>query len=109
MKKILLIATGGTIASHAGSEGLIPEIQAEGLLKCVPEVFDICQPSAIQIYNIDSTNVTPNHWVELAKTIRENYDKYDGVRISEFIEDNLSAEKISERLDKIFNACINKD
>ena len=78
MKKILLIATGGTIASHAGGEGLIPELKAEALLKCVPEVFEICQPSATQIYNIDSTNVTPNHWILLAKTIQENYDDYDG-------------------------------
>ena len=78
MKKILLIATGGTIASHSGGEGLIPELNAEALLKCVPEVFDICIPSATQIYNIDSTNVTPTHWVKLATTIKENYDDYDG-------------------------------
>ena len=78
MKKILLIATGGTIASHSGEKGLIPELAAEELLKCVPEVFDFCQPSAIQIYSIDSTNVTPTHWVKLASAIRDNYDKYDG-------------------------------
>lgn len=78
MKKILLIATGGTIASQSGEQGLTPQIQAEGLLKCVPEIFDFCQPSAVQIFNIDSTNITPQHWVELAKTIKENYDKYDG-------------------------------
>ena len=78
MKKILLIATGGTIASHVGAKGLIPEIAADGLLKSVPEVFDICQPSAVQIYNIDSTNVTPAHWVQLATTIRDHYDEYDG-------------------------------
>lgn len=78
MKKILLIATGGTIASHSGEEGLVPEIRAGGLLKCVPEVYSFCQPDAIQIYNIDSTNVTPEHWLLLARTIRENYEKYDG-------------------------------
>lgn len=78
MKKILLIATGGTIASHSGAEGLTPKIAAEGLLKCVPEVFEFCQPSAIQIYNIDSTNVTPEHWIKLAQTIRDHYDAYDG-------------------------------
>jgi len=78
MKKILLIATGGTIASHAGAKGLIPEIAADGLLKSVPEVFDICQPSAIQIYNIDSTNVTPAHWVQLATCIYQHYEEYDG-------------------------------
>ena len=78
MKKILMIATGGTIASQSGVEGMIPQIKAEALLKCVPEVFEFCQSSAIQIYNIDSTNVTPQHWILLAKTIQENYDAYDG-------------------------------
>ena len=77
-KKILLIATGGTIASLASADGLTPQIQADELLKSVPEVFEICQPYAIQIYNIDSTNVTPQHWLQLAKTIQENYDTYDG-------------------------------
>jgi len=78
MKKILLIATGGTIASHSGSKGLIPEIAANHLLKCVPEVLEFCQAEAIQIYNIDSTNVTPDHWVQLATAIRDHYDDYDG-------------------------------
>ena len=65
-KKILLIATGGTIASHAGADGLIPEIKADELLRCVPEIFELCDVDAIQPYNIDSTNVTPQHWVILA-------------------------------------------
>ncbi len=78
MKKILLIATGGTIASQSGRNGLKPEITAENLLKCVPEIYEFCQPSAVQIYNIDSTNITPAHWVKLAKAIAENYDDYDG-------------------------------
>ncbi len=78
MKKILLIATGGTIASQLGAEGLIPGMQADQLLKNVPEVFEFCAPHAIQIYNIDSTNVTPQHWIKLAETIRENYEQYDG-------------------------------
>jgi L-asparaginase len=57
---------------------LLWQIKAEALLKSVPEVFEFCQPSAIQIYNIDSTNVTPNHWIMLAKTIQEHYEDYDG-------------------------------
>lgn len=78
MKKILFIATGGTIASQSKGEGLVPELQAEELLRCVPEVSEFCEPSAIQIYNIDSTNITPNHWLQLANTIQEHYDEYDG-------------------------------
>ncbi|MBQ8291679.1 MAG: asparaginase, partial [Clostridia bacterium] len=77
-KKILLIATGGTIASHAGADGLTPAIKADELLRCVPEIFEFCDVDAVQPYNIDSTNVTPAHWVSLVEVIRENYERYDG-------------------------------
>ena len=77
-KKILLIATGGTIASQSGKDGLTPQMKASELLKCVPEIFDFCEPSATQIFNIDSTNVTPEHWVRLSKEIHDRYDEFDG-------------------------------
>ena len=77
-KKILLIATGGTIASQAGTDGLTPQLKAETLLKCVPEIYAFCDVDTAQVYNIDSTNITPNHWICLAQTIKENYEKYDG-------------------------------
>ncbi len=78
MKKILLIATGGTIASQTGGVGLEPQMNAQKMLSCVPEIFSFCEVDAVQPYNIDSTNATPNHWLLLAKTIREHYDNYDG-------------------------------
>ena len=77
-KKILLIATGGTIASQLGAEGLIPQMSAQNLLKCVPEILEFCEVEAVQPYNIDSTNVTPSHWLQLVDTIKSNYDNYDG-------------------------------
>lgn len=77
-KKILLIATGGTIASQLSGDGLVPGIKADALLKYVPEIFDLCDVEAIQVYNIDSTNVTPKHWLILAQAIKDNYDSYDG-------------------------------
>jgi L-asparaginase len=78
MKKILMIATGGTIASKAGPDGLVPATSSEELLSFVPEIRDFCEPTALQIFNIDSTNVTPEHWIQIAKTIEKNYDEYDG-------------------------------
>lgn len=78
MKKILMIATGGTIASRGGEDGLAPEMDSDGLLDCVPEIRDFCRADSVQIFNIDSTNVTPDHWVKLAETIKDNYDLYDG-------------------------------
>lgn len=78
MKKILLIATGGTIASRSGDLGLKPTMGSTDMLDYVPEIKDFCLVDTLQIYNIDSTNVTPQHWVALATAIYENYSRYDG-------------------------------
>ena len=42
MKKILLIATGGTIASKYTADGLAPQISAEELLEYIPEAKEFC-------------------------------------------------------------------
>ncbi len=77
-RNILLIATGGTIASQNSAHGLAPLIRAEEILSHIPDVYQICNPTAMQICNIDSTNMEPRHWKLLAETIRSNYGKYDG-------------------------------
>ena len=82
MKKILMIGTGGTIASEITPEGLVPEINSEQLLKFIPDVAEFCQVDCIQKYSLDSTNIRPKHWMGIAETIRENYDAYDGFVIS---------------------------
>ena len=43
MKRILLIATGGTIVSRAGKNGLAPQIRAEELLRYVPDTVRFCE------------------------------------------------------------------
>ena len=77
-KNILLIATGGTIASQKSEHGLAPLIQAKEILSYIPDVSQFCNPDAIQLCNIDSTNMEPRHWKEMVRAIRDNYDKYDG-------------------------------
>ena len=82
MKKILMIGTGGTIASDVTPEGLAPELNTEQLLSSVPRIGQLCQVDCIQLYALDSTNLRPEHWLGMARTVRENYDKYDGFVIS---------------------------
>ena len=82
MKKILLITTGGTIASSEGDCGLTPSLASDQLLSHVPEVSDICTVSTVQLYNLDSTNMRPEYWLEIAKYIRRVYDEYDGFVIT---------------------------
>ena len=78
MKHILLIATGGTIASGNSENGLTPQISSEELLDYVPAAREFCTIDAVQILNIDSTNIQPEHWLLMARTVQDNYEKYDG-------------------------------
>ena len=78
MKKIFLIATGGTIASREGKNGLTPELSLEQLLQYVPQIRELCRIRAVQPMNLDSTNMQPSDWLCLAKLIRNVYEKYDG-------------------------------
>lgn len=78
MKKILMIATGGTIASKSSDNGLSPAMDCDEVLEYVPSVLDFCTVGKIQLFNLDSTNVKPKHWLTMVATIEENYEDYDG-------------------------------
>lgn len=83
MRTILLIATGGTIASRpTAAGGLAPAITSQELLSCVPELAEFCRIDAIQLYNLDSTNMGPEQWQGIAAAVQENYDRYDGFVIT---------------------------
>jgi len=82
MKKILMIGTGGTIASDITPDGLAPELNTEQLLSAVPRIAQLCDVDCVQLYALDSTNLRPEHWLGIARTIRESYEKYDGFVIS---------------------------
>ena len=82
MKKILMIGTGGTIASKPSSDGLTPDLDSKQLIDSIPSISDICDVDCIQAFSLDSTNVRPEHWLILAEIITENYDRYDGFVIT---------------------------
>lgn len=81
-KRILLLATGGTIASRNLGEGLTPALTAEELLACVPELGTFCDIVAEQVCNLDSTNMRPENWMALAARVRAAYEAYDGFVIT---------------------------
>lgn len=82
MKKILYIATGGTIASIDKGTGLEPGLKTGDVLDFCPSIKDLCEVDSVQPLNLDSTNIRPGHWLILANTISSNYDNYDGFVIS---------------------------
>ena len=81
MKRILVIATGGTIASmpsEDGVGGLAPTLGGDELVARVPLISDLCRIDVVQPMNIDSTNMTPAGWLAIAAEIERAYDSYDG-------------------------------
>ncbi len=82
MKNILMIGTGGTIAAEMTPEGLTPELTPTQLLRYVPAIRALCQVDCLSLFSLDSTNITPAHWLKTAAAIRDNYEAYDGFVIS---------------------------
>ena len=80
MKRILMVATGGTIASmpETRGTGLAPELTGEELVGYVPQARGLCDLNIVQPMNIDSTNMRPSDWMRIAATIMDAYDAYDG-------------------------------
>ena len=81
-KRILMIGTGGTIASESGEDGLTPELDASGLLRYIPGIAKWCDVDCVQLYNLDSTNLRPDNWLGIARAVQTNYERYDGFVIS---------------------------
>lgn len=82
MKNILLLATGGTIASIPGEEGLAPGLTDHDLLRYFPDYNDTCQLHSLNLMNLDSTNMQPESWGEIARTVYQHYNRYDGFVIT---------------------------
>ncbi len=77
-----MITTGGTIASGHTDSGLTPTLGAEDILQYIPQVKAFCTVDTLAVCSIDSTDMTPQHWVRLVQAIRQNYGAYDGFVIT---------------------------
>ena len=80
-KRILLLTTGGTIASKDGGKGLAPVLSSEDFLQYVKEFEPVCELVCLEVCSIDSTNMDIDHWLMLARSIREHYEQYDAFLI----------------------------
>ena len=80
-KKILLLTTGGTIASLPGGEGLEP--QRSGVMERELDQLRTYYDITVQdVMCLDSSNITPEEWQIIARAIFENRMKHDGIVVS---------------------------
>ena len=89
LPRLLLIATGGTIAGTADSASRTTGYQAgslaaTALLDAIPEVHEQAHFELSQPFSLDSSDMTPSHWLQLAREVaaaRSRQD-IDGVLIT---------------------------
>lgn len=78
---ILLIYTGGTIGMVKDpNTGALKSFNFKNLIQKIPELKLLdCKIETISFKNpIDSSNMNPEYWIEIAGLIEKNYDTYDG-------------------------------
>ena len=80
-KKILLLTTGGTIASMPGSDGLQPHRSGvmERELNQLRTYYDI---TVQDVMCLDSSNIRPAEWQLIARAVYELRGDFDGIVIS---------------------------
>ena len=69
--KILILTTGGTIASRSAA----PMIEGPALVQAVPQLLDHASVDVEEFSAIGSSKITPDHWLRLAKRINEAFAK----------------------------------
>jgi glutamyl-tRNA(Gln) amidotransferase subunit D len=73
LKTIVLIGTGGTIASYVDyrTGAVHPALSTSDMINAVPEIKEIANIKANVLFSIFSENMTVPHWQQLAKAIAD--------------------------------------
>lgn len=84
-KTILILHTGGTIASKIDYEtgAVKPAISPDELVMSMPELIKIANVRVEVVFQMASDDMQSEHWQQLAKLISENLERYDGFIITQ--------------------------
>jgi L-asparaginase len=84
---LLILTTGGTIAGQvAGGTATAAHEKQGGFQTVLKSTVDEIQEAwgvrlalhSVEIANVDSSDIAPEHWTKLANEIHAQYDEYDG-------------------------------
>jgi glutamyl-tRNA(Gln) amidotransferase subunit D len=85
LPNILLLSTGGTIASKIDyrTGAVTPVLTAEELNSSVPELAKIANIEAKVLFSEYSENIMPEHWLKIAKEVKDySKSEYSGIIIA---------------------------
>ncbi len=80
-KKILLLTTGGTIASVPGGDGLEPQ-RSDVMEREINQLRTYYDITVTDVLCLDSSNIRPAEWQLIARHIFEAREDYDGIVVS---------------------------
>ena len=78
MKKVLILATGGTISSQIGEDGMVPKAAPADLMGALQKFGQYYDIEYRAVLNLDSSNIQPEEWKIIARNIFEELPNYDG-------------------------------
>ena len=82
MRRILLITTGGTIASVPTQEGLAPDATNAQIKSALGTVASDCEIHVCPLFSIDSSNMQPEEWRKIAECVAQKHRAYEGIVIT---------------------------
>lgn len=81
MTRIALLATGGTIACRQMEHGLTPALTGAELIRGIPMSRD-AELVSRDVFSMDSSNIQPEEWAQLARAIDQSFQDCDGVVVT---------------------------
>jgi glutamyl-tRNA(Gln) amidotransferase subunit D len=77
LPKVVIMSTGGTIASRVDyrTGGVRAAISASDLYGVVPELADLAKVDTEIVYSVYSENLTQQHWSQLAEKVAERIEQ----------------------------------
>lgn len=80
-KKLLMLSTGGTLASSHSEQGLAPGLHGNDILDRISGLTDGFEIEEEELFMLDSSNIQPEEWSRLARRVYERRKAYDGIVI----------------------------
>jgi len=82
MKKVLILATGGTISSCAGDNGMTPQSAPTELMGALERFREFYNITYRVILNLDSSNIQSEEWQFIARSVFGALPDYDGIVVT---------------------------
>ena len=84
LARVLLISTGGTIASRVDyrTGAVTPALDADGIYEYAPELGQIADIRTLDLFSKHSEDMEPGDWLKIAQEVRRGARDHDGIVIA---------------------------